>query len=37
MTRMEKESREWMDEWMKCYGGVPIYRFVGDLLEEMCI
>ena len=32
------ERVERMDEWMnkKCHG-VPIYRYIGDLLEEMCL
>ena len=39
MTRKEKNGEnEWMNEnWMRNAtrgGGVPIYRFVGDLLER---
>ena len=31
------ERVERMDEWMRNVRRTPIYRFVRDLLEEMCL
>ena len=37
LERKKSGENGWINEWKneKCHWGVPIYRFVGDLLKEM--